>query len=435
MPFVGKDLKTLEFQKQRKLDELKQQAENRIYFMKNKQHTQDTGSSLIAGRPQKTTLEEYLDKSKTDENIENYIVKELGGNTGESKIFIQSLDDVLKDFLLERLPAFKKVFNDNFTVASATNLKAAFELFNRQQIEKTKDIDVPSMADITNYLENLNENVLLNFGIEIHRALFLKQRFRNPDIDAYTDDFDRSPNKIRYVSGEIRDYVATFSNELDGYIAVYRIAESLGLRDFPRPKLEVNRQGIPSAVVNPPIAGYPVDEYFDPSIIPVLPELEPEPMGDKIVGVLRYKELQNFNREDLIDIMNEYKEFYKKEKDEPFGGLKKTQKFMKPISQKDLKDMTKEQLIYHILARGYNPKTNKFQFKQSNNVEEPDKYSFGITAFKNDIPALEGHMNTYYDDWETNPKLKAGVDPNDLKQIEGFGFNKPGLVKIYKLKK
>lgn len=435
MPFVGKDLKTLEFQKQRHLEELKQKSENRLYFLKNKQHTQDTGSSLIAGRQQKSTLEQYLDKAKTDENIENYIIKELGGSAGESKIFIQSLDETLKKFLLDRLPAFKKVFNDNFTVASATNLKSAFELFNRQQIEKTKDIEVPNMTDITNYLGNLNNNVLLNFGIEIHRALFLKQRFRNPDIDAYTDDFNRSPNKIRYVSGEIRDYIATFSNELDGYIAVYRIAESLGLRDFPRPKLEVNRQGIPSAVVNPPIAGYPVDEYFDPSIMPILPELEPEPLGNKIVGVLRYKELQNYDKNDLINIMNEFKEFYKIQSNEAFGGLTKKQKFpFGPILQKDLKKMSKEQLIYEILARGYNTKTNTFEFKQYNNVEDPDKNTFGITALKNDIPALQGHMNTYYDDWENNPKLKEGVDANDLKPIEGFGFNR-GLVKIYKLKK
>lgn len=435
MPFVGKDLKTLELQRQRHLDELNQKSKNRIYFKKNKQHTKDTGSSLIAGPDKKTTLQDYLDKSKTDENIEKYIVKELGGNPGESKVFIQGLDDTLKDFLLERLPAFKKVFNDNFTVASATNLKSAFELFNRQQLEKIKDIDVPTMTDITDYLENLSDDVLLRFGIEIHKARFMKERLRSPDINLYTDTFNATPNKVRIVSADVRDYVSLFPNELDGYFSVYRIAESVGLRDFPRPKLEVNKPGIPTSTITPPIP-----TYFNPVGIPTLPTLPALPgKPEKIVGVKRYKDLQDLDKDDLISLMrNEFKAFYQAQKDDPaiLGGLKKKQKFpMTPISIKDLKAMSKSQIIYELLARGYNPKTNKFEFKQYNNIQPPDKSSFGITVLKNDIPDLEGHMANYYDDWETDPKLKAGVDPDDLKSIEGFGYNRPGMVKIYKLKK
>ena len=113
MPFVGRDLKTLEFQKQRQLNELEQKSKNRIYYKKNKQHTQETGSSIIAGRPQKSTLEEYLDASKVDINLEDFLIKELGSNPGQAKVFIQGLDDTLKRFLLDRLPSFKKVFNDN----------------------------------------------------------------------------------------------------------------------------------------------------------------------------------------------------------------------------------------------------------------------------------------------------------------------------------
>ena len=69
MPFVGRDLTTLEFKRQRHLKELEQKSKNRIYFKKNKEHTKDTGSSLIAPKFQKTTLEQYLDKSKMDKNI------------------------------------------------------------------------------------------------------------------------------------------------------------------------------------------------------------------------------------------------------------------------------------------------------------------------------------------------------------------------------
>jgi len=433
MPFVGKDLKTLELQRQRYFDELKQKSKNRIYYKKNKQHTQDTGSSIIAGRDTKSTLQDFLDKSKTDENIEKYIVRELAGNPGESKVFIQSLDDTLKTFLLERLPAFKKVFNNNFTVATATNLKSAFEIFNRQQLEKIKDIDVPSMTDITDYLENLSDNILLRFGIEIHIARFLKERLRRPDTNLYTDTFNATPNKVRIVSTEIRDYVSLFPNELDGYFSVYRIAESVGLRDFPRPKLEVNKPGIPTSTITPPIP-----TYFDPGTVPVLPDFEPLPgKPEKLVGIRRYKELQDKSKDELIRLMrNEYKTFYDAQKNDPFGGLTKKQKFpFGNISLSDLKKKSKKQIIYELLARGYNPKTNKFDFKQFNNITEPDKSSFDITILKDDITPLEGHMATYYDDWENNPRLKAGVDEADMKPIEGFGYNSPGMVKIYKLKK
>jgi len=168
MPFIGRDLKTLTFQRQGQLNELEQKSKNRRYFIKNKQHTKDTGSSLITGRPQKSTLEQYLDKSKIDENIENFIVKELNGNSGQAKIFIQGLDDTLKEYLLDRLPAFKRVFEGNFTIPSVINLKSAFELFNRQQLNKIKDIEIPSTKDLQDYLRGLNEKKLYDLGVETY---------------------------------------------------------------------------------------------------------------------------------------------------------------------------------------------------------------------------------------------------------------------------
>ena len=270
MPFVGRDLKTLEFQKQRHLEELNQKSKNRIYFMKNKQHTQDTGSSLIAGRPEKSTLEEYLDKSKIDENIEKFIVRELGGNPGESKIFIQGLDDTLKKFLLERLPAFKKVFNDNFTISSAINLKSAFELFNREQLDKIKDLDIPTRSDLNDYLEDLFIERVEVLGLSIYQAQQEKVR-RIPPVQAMRDfdneiiriknnapDEDAEEQIRRYVSSIIIAYIRTFENPLDGWMASYQIAKSIGLRDFPRPELEVLREGIPTSTINPPISSIDV---------------------------------------------------------------------------------------------------------------------------------------------------------------------------------
>ncbi len=295
------------------------------------------------------------------------------------------------------------------------------------------------MTDITDYLENLSDDVLLRLGIEIHKARFMKERLRMPDINLFTDTFNATPNKVRIVSTEIRDYVSLFPNKLDGYFSVYRIAESVGLKDFPRPKLEVNKPGIPTSTITPPIP-----TYFNPGTMPILPALPGLPVKpEKIVGVKRYKDLQDLGKKDLIGLMrNEFKAFYQAQKDDPkiLGGLTRAQKFpMRPLSLNDLKAMSKAQIIYELLARGYNPKSNKFEFTQYNNIQPPDKSSFGITAIKNDTPALEGHMANYYDDWETDPKLKSGVDPNDMKLIEGFGYgsgyNSPGMIKIYKLKK
>jgi hypothetical protein len=267
MPFVGKNLKTLEFQRQRYLDELNQKSKNRIYFAKNKQHTKDTGSSLIAGRRSKTTLEQYLDASKVDINLEDFLIKELATNPGQAKIFIQGLDDTLKRFLLDRLPAFKKVFNDNFTVSSATNLKSAFELFNRNQLDKVKDIDIPTRSDLNDYLEDLFIGKVVALGSSIYQAQQEKVR-RIPPRTAMNDyyaEIDRIESNSsstedadlgvrRYVSSIIIAYIRTFENTIDGWMASYQIAKNNGLRDFPKPKLETLREGIPTSTINLPIS-------------------------------------------------------------------------------------------------------------------------------------------------------------------------------------
>lgn len=268
MPFVGKDLKTLEFQKQRHLEELKQKSENRLYFLKNKQHTEETGSSITAKKYQPTTLEQYLDLSKIDTNLEGYLIKELGTNQGQAKVFIQGLDENLKKFLLDRLPAFKKVFNDNFTVPTATNLKSAFELFNRQQIEKMKDIDIPTRADLDDYLADLNRPRLYNLGLPIYVEDMQKSVRMSPNVATrrFNNDYD-------YLSGEddpeqetrilVRDiilnYIRSFENPIDGWMATYQVAQRAGLRDFPKPQLKENRADLTSTI-RTPISEFDVDE-------------------------------------------------------------------------------------------------------------------------------------------------------------------------------
>jgi len=267
MPFVGKDLKTLELQKQRHLNELNQKSKNRDYYDKNKKHHKNFGYSLIKGRRNRTTLEQFLDASKIDKNIEDFLVKELGANPGQAKVFIQGLDDTLKGFLVERLPAYKKVFNDNFTVATAINLKSAFELFNREQLEKMQDLNIPSRSDLNDYLDDLLLLRVQELGLSIYQAQQEKTRRVSP-VDAMRD-FDNEVQRIidnapndedagervrRYVSAIIITYIGTFENPLDGWMASYRIAKSIGLRDFPKPLLKTVRFGAPTSTINTPLS-------------------------------------------------------------------------------------------------------------------------------------------------------------------------------------
>lgn len=274
MPFVGKDLKTLEFKRQRHLKELEQKSKNRIYFKKNKEHTKDTGSSLIAGRPQKTTLEEYLDKSKMDINIENFLIKEMGVNVGQAKIFIQGLDDSLKSFLIDRLPSFQKIFSENFSIPTANNLKSAFELFNLSQLEKLKDVDVPTRKDITDYLEDLYIDRIYELGVSVFQEQQKKVRGTPPAeamrlfdleydniIDTAGEDFDDAI--VSYVATVIIAFVRTFENPLDGWMITYQIAKNMGLRDFPKPNVEDKRGGVPTTHIRTPLSSMDLGSNSD----------------------------------------------------------------------------------------------------------------------------------------------------------------------------
>ena len=267
MPFVGKDLKTLELQRQRHLNELDQKSKNRDDYEKNKKHTKNFGYSLIKGKRNKTTLEQFLDAAKIDKNIEDFLIKELGANPGQAKVFIQGLDDTLKGFLVERLPAYRKVFNDNFTVATAINLKSAFELFNREQLEKMQDLNLPTRSDLNDYLEDLYTIRVQELGLSIYQAQQEKVRRISPQdamrdfdneiqriIDNAPSDEDAEEQINRYVSGIIIAYIRTFENPLDGWMASYRIAKSIGLTDFPKPILKTLRFGAPTSTINTPIS-------------------------------------------------------------------------------------------------------------------------------------------------------------------------------------
>lgn len=267
MPFIGKDKTTLELQKQRKLEELQNKAKNRELYKKSKESLKDTGTSLFQGKPTKSTLESLLDKTKLDENLKNLLTKELNVPVGQSNTFIQSLDTSAKSFLLDRFSAFSKIFKDNFTVPTSNNLKASFEIFNRDQLNRIQDISIPTPQRIREYLTSLNQETLRRAGIQIVSNIDPLTRERDiRDLNAYFNSPGRSEQaKVEYVMGAIRRHNTKFRNEMEGYSALIVLMRNIGLNDFPAPQIVQNR-GVPAPFINAPISTARAPGGDDPSL-------------------------------------------------------------------------------------------------------------------------------------------------------------------------
>jgi hypothetical protein len=278
MPFIGKDKTTLELQKQRKLEEIQNKAKNRALYKKSMESLKDTGSSLFQGKPRKSTLESLLDRTKLDENLKNLLTKELNVPVGQSNTFIQSLDTSLKTFLLDRFSAFAKIFKENFTVPTSNNLKASFEIFNRDQLNRIQDISIPTPQRIREYLTSFNPELLRRVGIQI--VSNINPLTRDIDIRNLNNYFD-SPGrsnqaKVEYVMNAIRRYNTRFINEMDGYSALIVLMRNIGLNDFPAPQIVQNR-GLPAPFINPPISTIGGDDPSLPGSDITLGTLESDP--------------------------------------------------------------------------------------------------------------------------------------------------------------
>ena len=77
------------------------------------------------------------------------------------------------------------------------------------------------------------------------------------------DEEDAEEQIRRYVSSIIIAYIRTFENPLDGWMASYQIAKSIGLRDFPKPELETIREGIPTSTIAPPLSSIDLDSMSE----------------------------------------------------------------------------------------------------------------------------------------------------------------------------
>jgi len=408
MPHVGKDKATLELQRQRYLEELDLKNQNYLFIKKARQHLKDTGQNLIQPK-EKDTLESLIDRAKIDENLEKLTIKDLGSSPGQVKPFIQSLDDTLKEFLLDRFEAFKKVFKENFTVPTSANLKSAFEIFNRQEIEKMKEIEIPTPLDIRNYLLGLNEFNLIKIGFKMIEQI-------NPitapnDKQVFESNITSEPNqrnKVNTLEPIIREFVSRYNNELEGYTALFLIFKNLGLSDAPKPSITQNRTGVPAPFINVPVSS------SSSSSAPTI----------KVMGVERFKTLAQLNRNQLEDLVKEFNDEYK-----DYPKARKDISAYKKITK--IKEKTKEDLVRMLIARGYDPRTGDFNIPQAIPLQPyiPNDESLGDQQ----LIQLEDHMKNFYNNPYTNPTVKKSVK-QDLTQVEGFGVSKK-MAKIYKLGK
>ena len=245
MPIVARNRAEYELKRQRMLDDYAKFAEQRSLYKKSKEAYAETGGPLYQPEEAKSTLESVLDKTRLDENLVRLLVRELNAGVGQVKTFLASLDDTLKEHLLERSPAFIKIFEQNFTIATAQTLKATLDLFQKSEIERQKDIDMPTFPVIKTYLEGLNEMRLTLIRDAVFKALNKFAPQKVPPVIRGRDVF----NVLNY----IRLYVQSFDSEVQGYSALYALVKKEGFDDFPRPKMAEERRGTPSPFIQVPV--------------------------------------------------------------------------------------------------------------------------------------------------------------------------------------
>jgi len=310
--------------------------------------------------------------------------------------------------LLNRFEGFKKVFKDNFTIPSSQNLKSAFEIFNRQEIERLKDIDVPTPAIVKDYLMTLDEGTLQRIGLRILDSVNRFDARRKQDFLQNIRNAGTQEAKVDIVMVLIRNLITQAPSEIEGYTSLSLIFDNLGLRDAPRPKLVKTRNATPSSTINVPITPAPAPA--------------PAPAPQTIMGVERFKTLSTMSVADLRDLARAYRDFFNNK-----TPAQRQQENLRPritnISNRD-----KDFLIKALIIRGYDTRNNTFDVGQ---MRPLDPYVAGTEPLgDNEITTMIDHMNTNYDDIYNNPTLKVGVNPVAMQGIEGFG-----MVKIYKLGK
>jgi hypothetical protein len=152
---VAKDQTEFELLKRARMKELQQKINVRKRFERDYNHMVDTGVSLnLENYQEPNELESFLNKQNVDANLQRLLVSELGATVYTAKQFIQSLDITLKERLLERFPVFKKVFEDNFTKATANTLQATHSMLTMNILKKEQKSSLPNLVQVKEFIKD-----------------------------------------------------------------------------------------------------------------------------------------------------------------------------------------------------------------------------------------------------------------------------------------
>ena len=396
MVIVAKSKSDYEIKRQKIIDNLNLKAKNRKNYIKAKKILKETGTSMYQASDNRTTLERLQDIQNLDENLEMLLLKNLGANSGNSKQFLSKLDDNLKEFLLSRFPQFKDIFSKSFLIPNAQNLRMAFDLFNKKQIEKSKNVDVPTEEVVRDYINGLDDSSKILMSKLIIQQLKKRGIY---DIDERLID----PNDI---FNFIDEFVGFFDNDIDAYTSLYATVRG-NFRDFPKLSISQDREGIPSNTWN--VRPSRVKQIYEDrqNKTQVAEKLEEKTniptvqatTFETTQGVQRYKNLIKLKKTELEQLVDDYNKL-------PTTIFKIKKKIGKRI-------VSKKELVLELIRKGSN--ISGTQFNEKDELLQPQ------------LNKLKEYLNDNYLNWEGT----AGVseleqkDPGrDLSLLEGFGMSK-----------
>ena len=230
MVYIAKSMNEYLMKRKKNIENLNEEAKRLELLKKMVAHQKQSGTPLFEGYKQADSLESALDISKVDENLEKKLIA-MGGRPQVVKAWIQSLEPTVKKYVFDRFPAFQRSFEKNFGVINVVNLKANFRLFNSQQWEEQKKIQVPSIQAIVRIIEDANPKVRDRFVFELIRSSIQMERW-----------FNSMPVGMRPSgSNVVREFISQYENDVDAFSAIAYVGNKVGLV-FPVPSMEAGEE-------------------------------------------------------------------------------------------------------------------------------------------------------------------------------------------------
>ena len=349
MVIVAKDNAEYLLKREKLLKDYDNYAKTRDLYSKTKINYKETGMPLfpVIDEP-KTSLEQLVDKSKTDENLVRLLQNELGTNIGEAKIFVQSLSDDLKLNLLERFAAFKTIFDKNYTISNSQSLSGAFEIFLKKTLYDSKVV-APSRESIKSYLETLSQENLKRIGDIVNNANI------QAGLGGRKVLRDNTPTNVKNVEKVILFFIQNHKTDLIGFSSLYTLLEKSGFK-APKPSFTGESAETPSNVITTPInVSIPpqVERGEVVSSVPLPPMADVSPYDED-------EQKEKLNRL-TITKLREFLQSYNNQVNKTNVSLTSVPpKFKVSYMKQPADDETKQTFISNLLKRKYDVDSNSF---------------------------------------------------------------------------